>query len=90
MQVIPKPYPGAGLAHRLLNLFSVNDDCRLTDRQSQRWPRCRDQVTSLRRLEQLSGPLHERPRISVFRSGVTMSSAVLAQKRFCKRCGFFT
>ena len=46
----------SGLAHRLLNSFSVNDDCRPTDCQSQRWRRRRDRATSARRPEQSSGP----------------------------------
>ena len=36
------------LAHRLLNCFAVNDDCRLTDCRSQCWPRRRYKALPLR------------------------------------------
>ena len=57
----------SGLAHRLLNCFSVNDDCRPTDCQGQCWRRHRDQATSPRRFGAVIGTIsHESSCISVF------------------------
>ena len=81
--------PDFRLAHRLLSWSSVNDDCRLTDRQGQRWPRCRDRATY--RVAQSSHRDHfpRKPVHLCHRSSVTVSFAAPKRSSLLRRRAAF-